>query len=629
MSYLRIIAIILMFCFLGLAVKGHADNNKNKEKNRKEKNQKKAIKKTKKLEPNKKKSIHYVAKESSSTVFMRFRRQKEQDLPDTTLPEKLRLGYRSYSSFMQPMTVHPSLERLTVADSPMSSDSVALYTQKELAYQLYADFVSFLTFREHSYAESRPKALVMVCEDIIFTGEDSSLILVSEEDMELGEEHTQVESDASLEERLKLIENIIPLRPTKEVRASIEYFKGRNRGFTLSVLRKQHLYFPLFEKVLAEMGLPDELKYITLIESALNPNILSHAGALGLWQLMMVTAEHAGMKNIRNTYIDQRMDPYKATITACKYFKILEKMFKGDWETILASYNCGPGRMQGVQRRAGTKGYYNVYNFLPKETRQYIPRYVAITYLMNYPEENNFHVKEYAYAFPTDSVIINQQVDLELLAKELNMCYEDLKDMNPELRKGVIPYFVRDYKLCLPANRAKMFRQNEPEILASVRGYGKSHPSSSSERAYAHAGKSAESKANTSLTDTKRKVTYTVKQGDTLNGLAGEFKTNVSSIKHWNSLETSGIKEGQELVIWANTVVPSYKLKTNSTMSAAKSGLMASSVQGAKHHVVKYGDTLWEIAKQYPGLSVADIKRLNNLDSDRLKIGQKIIIKAK
>ncbi len=628
MNYLKVFIIgfiVSLFAFSSkFAPEAKADDKIKREKRRALNNKETKQKKT---ASNKKKITHYVAKLPSLTPFVRYRRAKSHDLPDTTLPEKLRLGYRSYSSFMQPMSVQPVLERLGMSDNPVYSDSVALYTQKELGYQLYADFLSVLTFRELSYMEDRPKLSVVVCEDVIFTGEDSSLILVNDEELDLSEEHTQLESDATLEERLKLIENIIPLRATKEVRASIEYFKGRNRGFTLSVLRKQHLYFPLFEKVLAEMGLPDELKYIALIESALNPSIMSHAGALGLWQLMAITADHVGMKNTRNTYIDQRMDPYKATVAACKYFKYLDKLFKGDWETILAAYNCGPGRMQGVQRRAGTKGYYNVYNHLPKETRQYVPRYVAVAYLMNYPEENNLLVKEYAYQFPTDSVLVNQQMDLELLAKELNMCYEDLKALNPELRKGIVPYFVRDYKLCLPANRAKIFRQNEPEILASVRGYGKAHPSSVSERTYANNGKSAEKKANTVLTDTKRKVLYKVKLGDTLNGLAGEFKTNIASIKYWNALASTDIKENQELVIWANTTVPGYKLSAGSTKTTVATA--SHTAQGTKFHVVRPGDTLWEIANKYPGVSVAQIRQLNGLASDRLKIGQKIIVKNK
>lgn len=402
-------------------------------------------------------------------------------------------------------------------------------------------------------------------------------------------------------DRLKCVESDLPLTFNENVFSFVDYFTIRNREYTRMVARRKDVFFPLFEKYLKKYGIPEDLKYLSIVESGLNPEARSRVGALGLWQFMPSTGRMYGLN--QDWYVDERMSPEKSTEAACKYLKQLYNMFD-DWELALAAYNTGPGNVRKAIRRSGyKKSFWSIYNYLPRETRSYVPQFVAVIYAMNHLEEHNLLEEIPEYQFEADTLYVSQFVSLKVLGEQINVCEEDLKRLNPELKRGAVPANAKNYPLLIPADTYDFIAANNQAILDSA---GKEEIQNQLQVAASNTPGS---------TYGREKVYYRVKRGDALSVIAERHGVRLSDLRRWNNVSGSRIYAGQRLAVW---------VKPSSTV--ASSGSSPAPIPDNKFHMVQPGDSLWEISRRYQGLSVERIKELNKLSSNKIKPGQKLII---
>ena len=410
-------------------------------------------------------------------------------------------------------------------------------------------------------------------------------------------------SYGQIEERYNALDLEIDIAFNNRVMAFINYFTVRNRDYTREMLRREALYLPLFEKYLKKYELPEELKYLPIIEAGLNPKAVSGPRAVGLWQFMRPTAREQGLKI--DWYIDERMDPEKATEAACKYIKWLYKYFK-DWKMTLAAYNSGIGNVSRAMRRSGyKKDFWKVYRYLPRETRSYVPQFAAILYAMEYADEHNLFIKDPSYPVPFDIVTTNQFVYLKAFAEESGMDLEVLKQLNPAIKKGAIPAHAKGYPLRIPKTETENYEANKLQILAK-----------------AEAGKTEFEKMAKNMpgsTFGREKVVYRVRSGDVLGKIARRHKVRLTDLKAWNNIRGSMIRVGQRLNIW---IGPDYYSDNTVRPRAVRD----QPIPDSKLHIVKSGDTLWDISRMYKGLTIDKIKKLNNLRSNSLKPGMQLRI---
>ncbi len=271
-------------------------------------------------------------------------------------------------------------------------------------------------------------------------------------------------------DRLSCLEATVPLNFNNRVFGFVDYFAVRDREYSEMVMRRAPTYFPLIEKYLQKYNLPQEIKYLAIVESGLNPRAKSRAGAVGLWQFMPSTGRL--YKLHQDWYVDERMDPEESTEAACKYIAQLYKIFN-DWELALAAYNCGPGNVRRAIRRSGYKRkFWEIYRYLPRETRSYLPQFVAILYLFEYKEEHNFFI-EPDPRIATETVRVDHYLHLKTFANQLNMCPQELAFLNPSLKRGALPEEIRNFPLKIPNDLHRQFLENEESILDSARRTGK------------------------------------------------------------------------------------------------------------------------------------------------------------
>jgi len=410
-----------------------------------------------------------------------------------------------------------------------------------------------------------------------------------------------------VQDRISCMEAEMPLHFNDKVYGFVNYFTVRNRDYIKDVIRKSTIYFPIFEEYLEKYNLPDELKYLAVVESGLRPQIQSRVGAGGLWQFMPYTGNMFQLH--QDWYIDERFDPYQSTEAACKYLSSLYNMF-GDWELALAAYNSGPGNVRKAIRRSGyKKGFWEIYKYLPRETRSYVPQFVAIAYTINYAEEHNLLPDAPAYQMENDTLMIKGYANLKTLAKSLSLCYKDIQALNPNLKRFGLKSEKRYYPIRLPIDKIFEARTNKDTLLYLAALNGK---------------KDLEYLARNSTGSTygRDKHIYRVKSGDVLGTIAVRYNVRVSDIKKWNRLSNNTIRIGQKLSIWT---YPNTKIKTVS-VSAPVAKHTPINLDGKKTHTVQPGDTLWDISKMYKDLNIEKIKVLNKLQSDKLQPGQILII---
>jgi membrane-bound lytic murein transglycosylase D len=371
----------------------------------------------------------------------------------------------------------------------------------------------------------------------------------------------------------------------------------------------------LYEKYLKQYNLPEELKYLSLIESGLETKAVSNKGAGGLWQFMPYTARGGfGLRVDGN--VDERYDPEKATIAACKYLKQLYEIF-GDWHLALAAYNTGPGNVKRAIRKCGKSDFWGIYECLPKETRAYVPKFIAMDYMMNYSWEHSIVADKWLKKIPVDTIQIKGFLNLTRFKKYAKIKSDTFQYVNPHLMSSTIPNDSRSVVIYIPTSNFEFFKANRQSILDSA-GFNNQVQ--------------ADSMA-TSVVEKLVKKRYKVKKGQTLYDVARILQVSVSDLKKLNRLRSNKIKKGKTLAYFV-------RVKQQVVASATVSGKDEADVEEAepivkkkskktkaRYHKVRSGDTLSEIADQYPGLTVSKLKKLNHLRaSSTLRLGMRLRI---
>ena len=345
-------------------------------------------------------------------------------------------------------------------------------------------------------------------------------------------------SDSICKLRLSKMPCLMEMPYNSTVHSFIELYTTRKRHQIEYLLGMSDYYFPIFEQVLDANNMPLELKYLTIIESALNTTIVSRMGAAGLWQLMIGTGRMYGLEI--NSLVDERLSPVKASNAAAHFLKDLYSIY-GDWHLVIAAYNCGPGNVNKAIRRAGGKrDYWAIYPYLPRETRGYVPIFIAANYSMNYAAEHNLCPAIVNMPAITDTIVVRQRVHLEQIASVLNLPIEEIRLLNAQYRKDIIPGNIKPYSLCLPLNYANTFISKFEEIVAYKADSLINNRRSEIEIPQV---------APISLGGSGKVVYYKVKRGQTLSDVAAKYGISVAKLKKYNHIHRSTIQVGQRLKI--------------------------------------------------------------------------------
>ncbi len=477
-------------------------------------------------------------------------------------------------------------------------------------------------------------------------------------------------------ERLKNMNSFISLPYNDIVKNYIILYSEKMPTKMAHMLGLCQYYMPIFDETFNKHDLPEELKAMAIIESAMNPLAVSRAGAKGMWQFMYSTAKMYGLHI--DSFVDERMDPFKSADAAARYLQDAYEIF-GDWNLAIASYNCGAGNVnKAIRRSGGKRAVWDIWPYLPRETRGYVPAFVGALYAMTYHKEHGIKPEAIEMPVHVDTFKINKQLHLKQVAELTGAPLEDLKNLNPQYRHDIIPGNSKEYILRLPYTYTNAFIENEDSVyrhkydeffnpstikkiqdgadgerivyvvkngdylgriasrnrctVAQIKRWnnlksnnirvgqrlviykGGSGPSTSSSSGSTSTAKSASSSTSTSSNSSTPTGTYTVKSGDTLSGIATRHGVTVNQLKQWNGLTSNNIKVGQ-------------KLKLNSTSSTAAPA--ASSSGDYTTYTVKSGDSFYSIAKNYSGVSAQDIMNFNGMSSSNIKPGMKIKIPKK
>ena len=414
----------------------------------------------------------------------------------------------------------------------------------------------------------------------------------------------QLVDTETLKARLALLNKKTPfnIEYNPSIEGVINSFLIQKRDLMQRMLTASQFYFPLFEEALDKYDLPLELKYLAIVESALNPRAKSRVGATGLWQFMYGTGKMYGLDV--SSYVDERSDPLKATEAACKYLSKLYEIF-GDWDLALAAYNSGPGNVnKAIRRSGGYQNYWNIRRNLPRETAGYVPAFFATMYIFEFARE---HGLEYTKAdrpyFVTDTVKIKSTITFEQISKYSGVSMEELKMLNPAYKLNIIPEISgKDYYLRLPKRNIGLFVNNEVAIYAQVKE---------------ELGKREAPLPQ--LVQADDRIRYRVRSGDYLGKIAERYGVGVSQIKRWNGLRSNDLRIGQRLTIYPRKPVTSVQPAAQKTAATS-----TATSDGPKVHVVEKGDSLWTISQKYPGVSVENLREWNGIRGNNLQPGTRL-----
>ena len=352
--------------------------------------------------------------------------------------------------------------------------------------------------------------------------------------------------DSVIARRLHSLHTVIPMTFNTEVRSYIRMYLNRMRGRLDVMLTLSEFYYPIFEEALARYDVPEELKHLTIVESAMNPQATSRVGAAGLWQFMYTTGKNYGLEV--NSIIDERRDTYKSSDAAAHYIHDLYKVF-GDWHLAIAAYNCGPGNInKAIARSGGKRDFWQIYPYLPRETRGYIPAFIAATYIMNFYPEHGLHPKRVTIPLRTDTVMVERNMLFHYINKYTGIEMDELRTLNPQYRADMIPGEGNSYPLCLPTDKMNdLIHWADSIFLAS-------EDSISRKAVVARPAAQEEPKPNVSNHRSNRKNSqassyHRVRRGETLTSIATKHGTTVSKIKKLNGLKSDRIREGQRLKV--------------------------------------------------------------------------------
>jgi membrane-bound lytic murein transglycosylase D len=439
--------------------------------------------------------------------------------------------------------------------------------------------------------------------DTVFTTDTSSLNVYN-----LPADSIPFYPDSVIQARLEELNKTTPFEIAfnRQIRSYINTYTIKKRQLASTVLGLSEVYFPLFEEYLDKYNMPLELKYLAVVESALNPRANSRAGAKGLWQFMYRTGKMYGLKS--TSLVEDRFDPYKATDAACRHLTDLYEIY-GNWSLALAAYNSGAGNVNKAIRRAGgVKSYWAVWPFLPRETRGYVPAFIAVMYFMNYPAEHNLYPIAPKILFTeTDTIIVKDVLSFDQISELLNIPMDDLRFLNPTFKTGIIPATKeKEYVLTIPQKYIATWIDHEKEIYA-----------------YKTKNGIERDKLLAEIKKAKERNIHIVRSGESLGLIASKYRCSVRSLKSWNGLRSNTIYPGQKLVVYA----PGYSGRRTSLASKSTSKPVDISGRKKDYHIVKSGENLGLIANKYK-CSTSDLKKWNNLGSNTIRPKQKLIVYA-
>lgn len=350
---------------------------------------------------------------------------------------------------------------------------------------------------------------------------------------------TIVLPDSVYKARLQALPCVVELPYNQIVKRFILRYVQRGQKQVARMKRMSEYYFPIFEEALDRYGLPYELELMPVIESALNPQAHSHMGAAGLWQFMPATGKRYGLEI--NSLVDERMDPIKSTEAACRFLKAMYDVFQ-DWNLVIAAYNCGSGNVsKAIHRAGGKRDFWSIYPYLPRETRSYLPIFIAANYAMNYSDEHGICPAPLEKIMLTDTILTNRRLHLEQVSTKLEIPLDELRRLNPQYTRDILPGGTT-YALCLPSEKAGLFIEQQDSIYAH-----KADQLINNRRAEIDMAKVTDISGAYRVNGV---TYYTIKNGDTLGGIAKKFRCSVKQLKAWNGLKNDNIRAGRKLKIY-------------------------------------------------------------------------------
>jgi len=422
--------------------------------------------------------------------------------------------------------------------------------------------------------------------------------------------------DTVLIGRLQRMNSFITLPYNETVKNCMILYSEKMPKKMCNMLGLSKYYMPIFEETFRKYDLPLELKYLSIIESALNPNAVSRVGATGMWQFMYATAKGYGLEI--DSFVDERRDPFKSVDAAARYLRDAYHIF-GDWSLAISSYNCGSGNVnKAIKRAGGRRDFWDIYPYLPKETRGYVPLMVGAMYAINYAKEYGLEATPIQLPERVDTFKIRKNLHFRQISEVIGIPLSDLRDMNPQYYKDIIPGNQGEYILRLPfyyssdflEMQDSIYKYKTNEIFAS--SVDVNRPSRSS------------SYGSTSSSTTTQWKYYKVKRGDSLGKIASRNHVSINQLKSWNGLRGNTIREGQRLKVGRTTVSSGSSVRSSGGSSSGTSSSNTSSTV----YTVKKGDTLTKIAARYPGVTANDIMKYNNC-SENIRPGMKLKIPKK